>query len=470
MFELARFKSSRPAFPEGTKIAGIPVGGMDEIEAAELLMVVYTQPVNILYLQEIILLDPIAIGFNLDINTMLSNARAYFQQESAWVAFRNFLWDETIAPGEFPLLASLDDSLLYKYLHDEVAMRYDRSAQSPMPQAGTVYFTPGTQGCALDIEQAAGLVRQALQSPTNRVVELPIRMVRLGYTSFQNLEIFLKQTITRSKYDGLTALYLSDLKTGQTLYFAYQLGKNISLKQDIAFSATNLVHIPIMIAIFRILRDKPGMGLYQQLIEMIVNSNNQQADRLLREVIHPWRAPLEVTTTMRLLGLQNSFLAGHFSPGSALQALISTPANQRVDLTTYPDIYNQTTAAEIGMLLEDIYHCSVSGGGTLQAVFPEAISQEDCRMMVDLLSRRKIGNLIEAGLPEGARLARKYGWEMIDGVMTTLADAAIVYTPGGDYVLVVMMYHPVQIIWEPASGLVEDLSAVVYNYFNVGEQ
>ena len=173
---------------------------------------------------------------------------------------------------------------------------------------------------------------------------------------------------------------------------------------------------------------------------------------------------------MRRLGLQNTFLAGHFSPGSQLQALITTPANLRQDLTTYPDIYNQTTAAEMGMLLEDIYHCSVSGGGTLRAAFPEKISQEDCRMMVDLLSRRKIGNLIEAGLPEGISLAHIYGWEMIDGVMLTLGDAAIVYTPGGDYVLVVMMYHPQQIIWQPASSLVADLSAVVYHYFSVGGQ
>ena len=41
-----------------------------------------------------------------------------------------------------------------------------------------------------------------------------------------------------------------------------------------------------------------------------------------------------------------------------------------LDLNAGPDPYNQTTPAEIAMLLEDIYRCAENGGGTFAAAFP----------------------------------------------------------------------------------------------------
>ena len=78
--------------------------------------------------------------------------------------------------------------------------------------------------------------------------------------------------------------------------------------------------------------------------------------------------------------------------------------------------------------------------------------------------------LHEAGVPDGTRVAHKHGWVTLFGIMNTLGDAAIVYTPGGNYVLVIFLYHPVQLIWDPASQLVADLSVIVYNYFNSPNQ
>jgi len=50
--------------------------------------------------------------------------------------------------------------------------------------------------------------------------------------------------------------------------------------------------------------------------------------------------------------------------------------------------------------------------------------------------------------------------------MNTLGDAGIVFTPGGNYVLTIFLYHPEQLIWEPASELVATQSEAIYNYFN----
>ena len=80
------------------------------------------------------------------------------------------------------------------------------------------------------------------------------------------------------------------------------------------------------------------------------------------------------------------------------------------------------------MLLEDIYHCTQSGGGALAAVFPDEITQAECQTMVDYLTQNYLPSLISAGVPEGTRVAHKHGWVTYFGVMYTLGDAGIVYT------------------------------------------
>ena len=102
---------------------------------------------------------------------------------------------------------------------------------------------------------------------------------------------------------------------------------------------------------------------------MIEESGNDPADWLMEQFIDPFRGPLEVSNDMDALGLENTFLAGHFRLGSPLLVRFETPANSREDVSTDPDDYNQTTLSDIGMLLEDIYQCAQTGGGALVAVF-----------------------------------------------------------------------------------------------------
>jgi len=48
------------------------------------------------------------------------------------------------------------------------------------------------------------------------------------------------------------------------------------------------------------------------------------------------------------------------------------------------------------------------------------------------------------------------------------SDAGIVYTPGGDFVLVIYTHHPVQVVFDTANHLFASLTQAVYNYFNIG--
>jgi len=55
----------------------------------------------------------------------------------------------------------------------------------------------------------------------------------------------------------------------------------------------------------------------------------------------------------------------------------------------------------------------------------------------------------------------------ISAVINTIGDAGIVYTPGGNYVIVIYLYHPVQLVWDPSSELIAQLGRAVYNYYNI---
>jgi len=201
--------------------------------------------------------------------------------------------------------------------------------------------------------------------------------------------------------------------------------------------------------------------------EMIQQSDNASTDQLAMMVIDANLSPLIVTADMHRLGLENTFWAGHFYLGAPLLQTFKTPANQRTDVDTQPDRYNQTTAADMGMLMEDIYLCAERAGGSLIAAFPDEISQRKCQQMIDIMLFNKIGVLIQAGVPSGTRIAHKHGWAIeTDGLVHTYGNAALIYSPGGNYVLTIFAHHPVQAVFDPVNILFANISSAIYNFFN----
>ncbi|MGW8252079.1 MAG: hypothetical protein ACWGO1_15670, partial [Anaerolineales bacterium] len=71
---------------------------------------------------------------------------------------------------------------------------------------------------------------------------------------------------------------------------------------------------------------------------------------------------------------------------------------------------------------------------------------------------------------EGTQTAHKHGWVSTNGIINTIGDAGIIYSPGGNYVLVVFLHHPDQLVWDPASALIADISRAVYNYYNIPQE
>jgi beta-lactamase class A len=466
-FQIATFSRIHATFPSKMTIAGVPVSGLDRQLAAQRLLEAYIIPVELHFNDEIILLDPSVVGFELDLESMLAAADLERTKTSFWVAFWDYLWGRLPSPTEIPLRASISELRLRTYLMDGIAPRYDQPPTPSIPIPGTVDFKPGVLGTALDVERTILPIENALRSKNQRVVSLPLKRTLPSRPSFNNLEILLKQTIDLADFKGLVGFYFLNLDNAQEIHFAYQDEGSVSVYPDVPFTTASIIKIPILISVYRRLDDVPDLETTNLIEKMIIESGNESADWLMQRIIDPYRAPLFITSDLQALGLDNTFLAGHFYLGAPILNRFDTPANQRQDIDTNPDPYNQTTPSDIGMLLEDLYQCAEIGGGSLLAVFPENFTQSECQTMVNYLTKNKMPSLLEAGIPDGTQIAHKHGWVTNDGVINLIGDAGIIYTPGADYVLAIFFYHPEQLLWDPASSLMGQLSKAVYNFYNL---
>jgi len=464
--QLTSYSRIRDNFPLGLEVAGIPIGGLNYEEAAERIYTVYRSPIELNYAGSLIQIRPAVLGFEPQVENMLAVADNMRVTEPFWNGFWDFLWNRNIEIISIPLNADYDEARIRDYLETEIAARYDAPSSSPQPIPGTTEFQVGAPGTSLNLDRATLQVIDALNSPDSRSITLSLGQSAGQRPSINNLEIMLKQLIDASGFDGIVELYLQDMESDQNIHFAYELGSD--LPPNIAFSAWSTIKIPVMISSFKVMNE-PAPDRYLSLMEgMIEQSENTSTDELAMTVIDQNLAPIIVTEDMQTLGLENTFWGRYFYLNSPPLKLFTTPANSREDVDTDPDDFLQTTVADMGMLMEDIYQCQAYDGGALIAAFPGEITQDECDLMVTYLARNQIAVLIQAGVPSGTTVAHKHGWaNEMDGLLHTIGDVALVFTPGGDYALSIFVHHPVQAVFDPVNALFADLSQAVYNYFNI---
>lgn len=467
IFQLAIYSRLRSTFTTGTTIGGVDVSNLSPDEAATRITQAYAIPIEMHYGEDIIQAKPAALGFSLDLAGMMAAADQARTSSPFWSGFIDYLFNRLPNAQAIPLRSKIDLVVLKAFLTNEIAARYDQDATAFVPVPGTVNFETGTPGRKLDIDKSADLVSNALKEPSPRIVNLVTVQTGSLRPSLITLKVLLQQIVDAAGFTGQVEIYMIDLQTGNELQVAYQAGEQLT--PEIAFSADSTIKIPIMVEAYRRLSE-PISSEYAKLIEdMIIRSDNTAPDKLMSSLMDTTLGPLEVTKTMKALGLKNTFLAGMFYNGAPLLQRISTTANSRTDVNTDPDPYNQTTPVDIGLLLNDIYECAQNGGGSFTAAFPGEITQNECKSMISYLTQNHIGVLIEAGVPEGTKVAHKHGWAIdpVDGLMHTVGDAALVYTPGGNYILTIFIHNDAQIIWDAANRMYADLSSAVYNYFNL---
>ncbi len=252
----------------------------------------------------------------------------------------------------------------------------------------------------------------------------------------------------------LGALFLMDLQTGEAVSFG----------SDTAFSGMSLSKIAILTRWYMD-RDIPADNDEAITIaEAMICSENISTNELLADIGggNPFTGAIEVTNMMQDLGLSNTFLTAPFAndPYITPQPAIipQTTANQQ---RAEPDPYNQITVNELGGLLASVYQCAYQDSGVLLSTFPDQYTPVECRQILRAMSDNKIDALFESGVPLETRVAHKHGW-----IDDTHGDAAVIFTPGGDYVLVSVVHNPVWMDFGESFPLLAEISRTAYNYFN----
>lgn len=466
VIQLVAYSRGREKMPLGLQIAGVPVGGLNRIEALEQLANAYATPVELHYEDQVIVLDPSAISFRLDTETMLAAGDTYRSSTAFWPGFWDYLWRR---PGEEHTVAlryEYSTSQLQQFLED-IAARYDEPPTAAQPIPGTVEFKPGSPGYTLDVEPSLKAIETALQMPQNRRVALVINRGDEGRPTLETLGVLIRQQIELHQFRGLASIVVIDLLNGKELHMNYRQGEDLPTEPDVAFSATSIMKTAIMVSFYRDL-DRGGFPYETELVKNMIQQSSNYAPNALLDWLgdNNRRAGLErVNDLLRTAGLANSWMGGWYEQESPPEPQV-TPANSRTDISTDPDPYMQLTVSDMATLFMDLYQCA-RGGGAFEAAFPGKLTAGECNTMLDYLAGNKIGVLIEAGVPEGIRVAHKHGW--IGEPLTNVGDVGIVFSPGGDYVLGVMLYeHEDQggTPWDETSKLITALSRAVYNYYN----
>lgn len=465
--EVNRYNAALALFPQGTVIAGIPVGGLNNQGAEDRLSQAFFQtPVELQFDGVRVQIDPEAAGLQIDLPGMVQAAQQALAQRAYWPGFWDFLMNRPPSGVESSLNCTVAVDHLRQYLNDTVGSLYDHPAASARPAAlAEVTFQPGSDGRTLDLIGAEPAIRAALCNRTERVVDVAMQSATAAPPSIADLNLLMQSLVQVSAFPGITEVYFQDLTSGQEFNFAMNGGKPV--EPGIAFTAASTIKIPVMVSTYKKIDGAMPESLRRQMELMIDLSDNGSTDEVMQQALDTNIAPILVSQDMQALGLNNTFLAGFFYPGAPLLNLYQTPANQRTDLTTEPDVYNQTTAADMGRLLAAIQHCAENKGPLIQ-VFGGKVTPEECQEMTGYLEKNRKGVLIEAGLPDGGRLAHKYGWvtDPVDGLMHNTSDASIVYSAGGNFILTIYLYDRDQLQWDQAQRLAARLATAGYNFYN----
>lgn len=472
MLELVAYSDTRDSLPTDLTVAGIPVGGLSEADARARWESVYLkQPIQLSYEGSPIVLYPEEIGFRVASDVMLADARAQSAQaQSFWAGFWNYLERRPVAAVSVGLIAEYPEGALREYL-EGIADRYDARPGGAEYNLDTLTFSAGRSGKRLDIDAAIPLIHRALLAPeaANRRVVLPTEDLHAGDRDISSLRRAIIDLMTHMgfAYNGtqtMASVYIMDLASGE----------DVEILADVPHSARSVIKIPIMINLFRekLLVSQEEAYL---LAESILCSNNSASNYLMQLAGQgdSWQPQLrdglkQVSCTAQEAGAVHTYISAPLYVADRayqFEAAVcrpTVPANTAYN--TNPDPYAQTTAQDIGFLLTQIYDCTRHNSG-LRAIYPDDILQTECEQMLQLLSGNRIDRLLELGLPPGTPIAHKNGW----GIETS-ADGGIVFSPGGDYVIVVFTWEedldgnnlPTLLSWE----VIEEISRLTYNYFN----
>ncbi len=444
------YRLSTRALPSGTTLADLSVGGMTQAQVLNALDVAFATPLTVSYLERQLSVPPSLVGLQYDGEQTARNLEAALAGWRGVDGFIAYVVRQQPDRITAPVAVTYSEELLARFL-DRVANQCDSSPQGPVPLSAALDFRKGQPGSMLNAEASRARVAEVLASAVRHEVDLVVQVEQPPPRHLSLLGELVEAKLSR--HPGLIpGVFVKDLQTGDELV----------INGGVAFAGLSVLKVAVVEEAYRALAEPPGMAVRELISETMTESDNASANHLLRDVvgrgdIHA--AVDRLTSSMNQLGLVNTYMAAPYDEKDTTLEVV-TPANARTDISTDPDPFIQTTPLDVGLLLEMIYHCN-RGGGSLLLTYPGQLTPEECADMIGWMSENRINSLIEAGVPPGTVVAHKHGW-----TTDTHADVGLVFTPGGDYVLVIFLHRADWLGWDESASVIADISRAAYNYFN----
>ena len=463
-FQLYEYGIQRNLFPAGLQVAGVDVGGMTRAEAEAALTARYIDASIRIYYGEIpIEIEPAEAEFTLAFDKLISRAERERDEQAYWPGYWGYLWNR---PIDLEPVVLIDEYFSYnpEALRDTlqtIANQFDVQADPPQPVGSTMSFQYGTPGVVSNIDASIDDVLAALQRPVDREAHLVLENISTSEPDIRLLSTLLVNSVKEfeARSGGVASLYVADLKQSS----------EVSYQAEMPVSGMNVLRIPLLVEVVRILDAQPLPQQMDLLREAATSDDGAMADALLMVIAgeeDPEKGAVLFNEAMGRIGLGNTFISCPFSAEDTTRCI---PRETTANTTEYngiaPDPHRQTTAEDIGLLLSMLYYCAEADGGALRAIYGAEMPANKCQLVIDLLASNRIGSLIEEGVPDEATVAHRHGWQT-----DTYGDGAIIYSPGADYVLVEFMHKPGWLAWEVSSPLMADLSRATYNFFNFDSQ
>lgn len=232
---------------------------------------------------------------------------------------------------------------------------------------------------------------------------------------------------------GVYAVYIKNLKTGET----YKANENRE------FDSASLYKLWVMAASYQIM--ETGKLNPDTLLDRSIPYLNQKFDISTESAeLKEGQFTMEVKNALRqMITISHNYAAMALTEKIGLSNVSKFLKNEGL-LASKLGGTPQTTASDIGLFYEKLYLGELGAKGTTNE-------------MMELLKKQQINDRLPKYLPEGTVVGHKTG-----ELGMVKHDAGIVFSPNGDYIIVLMSESK-----NPASAAEREalLSKAVYEYF-----
>jgi hypothetical protein len=446
------FFTSRDRLPRATYLGGVDVSGLTLDDAISNTVTTLQTPVTLRYQSSITQLQPGDIDFQLNEMVARLQLQSVLDKHQGLESLPDYALARSTevsitAPYQYSD-TKLDDLLT------QLSSAHDQQPTTTSADTSTLSLTSAQNGTSLNREEARRLILAALASADARVVDLPVDVLPGNNAGMQALGELIKNRVAQYNANGNVAgVFIKDLKAG----------REFTLNSDVAFSAQGWLKLAIVMEAYRALSDTISAEVTQQLGGLVTDGSTATANQVL-QTLGAGDAQAGVTqlnATLKRLGLVSTFLAQPYDQTDTPTQFI-TPGNTRTDVNASPDANAQSTPAEVGVILEMLDQCR-NNTGALPLIFSGAFTAARCEQILGTLASNNANVLIAANTP-GTTVIHRQTWDAKDH-----GDAALVTSPGGTYIIVVILHGSADLNWADTSQVIGDIARATYGYFNNGQ-